>query len=71
MALNPEKILASPPIRSRYVFDERDTLLYALGVGAQELKFVRARMRIYAGTTQIQQLVIAKAMLREHGGEVC
>jgi acyl dehydratase len=40
MALDPHKLLSAPPIRSRYVFDERDTMLYALGVGAHELKFV-------------------------------
>lgn len=35
-----ERLLAMPPIETRHVYDRRDTILYALGVGADELRFV-------------------------------
>jgi acyl dehydratase len=48
MAIDYDKIMALPPIRTRHVFTRRDTILYALGVGAasaglddpNELQFV-------------------------------
>jgi len=40
MPLDPDKLLALPPIEIRYEFTRRDTILYALGVGASELSFV-------------------------------
>ena len=40
MALDPEKLLAMPPIVTRHSLTRRDTMLYALGVGATELDFV-------------------------------
>ena len=39
MALGLAKILEFPPIESHYEFTKRDTILYALGVGANELKY--------------------------------
>lgn len=40
MPLNPEALLARPPIVVRHSITARDTILYALGVGASELPFV-------------------------------
>jgi acyl dehydratase len=40
MALDPEKLLNAPPIVTRQVLTRKDTILYALGVGASELDFV-------------------------------
>ena len=38
--IDPEKLLAMPPIVTRQVLTPRDTALYALGIGAEELDFV-------------------------------
>jgi acyl dehydratase len=38
--LDPDQLLNQPPIITRYVLSKRDTILYALGVGAEELDFV-------------------------------
>jgi acyl dehydratase len=40
MPLDPARFLALPPIETQFNFTKRDTILYALGVGAQELRFV-------------------------------
>jgi acyl dehydratase len=40
MALDPERLLAMPPIEVRGTITKRDTILYALGLGAEELRFV-------------------------------
>lgn len=40
MALDPERLLARPPIESRQRLDPERVILYALGVGATELPFV-------------------------------
>lgn len=39
MALDPQWLLSLPPIETRQVFAARDTMLYAIGVGAQDLCF--------------------------------
>jgi acyl dehydratase len=40
MAIDPDKLLSMPPIVTRQVLTPRDTILYALGVGATELVFL-------------------------------
>ncbi|ALH81744.1 MaoC/PaaZ C-terminal domain-containing protein [Sphingopyxis macrogoltabida] len=40
MAIDPDKLLSMPPIVTRQVLTRRDTILYALGVGATELDFL-------------------------------
>lgn len=40
MALDPDKLLALPPLVTRQTLTKRDTILYALGVGVHELDFV-------------------------------
>lgn len=40
MPLDPEKLLALPPVVARQTLTRRDTILYALGVGATELDFL-------------------------------
>jgi acyl dehydratase len=40
MPLTPERILALPPVETRQNFTKRDAILYALGVGASEQKFI-------------------------------
>ena len=40
MPIDPNEILSLPPITTRQVLTQRDTILYALGVGATELEFV-------------------------------
>ncbi len=40
MPLDPDRLLRAPPIETRHVLTKRDTILYALGVGASELQFV-------------------------------
>jgi len=40
MTIDPAKLLASPPIKTRHEISRHDTILYALGIGAEELKFV-------------------------------
>ncbi|SDD15101.1 Acyl dehydratase [Sphingomonas sp. YR710] len=40
MAIDPEALLAREPIVTRQTLAERDVMLYALGVGAQDLSFV-------------------------------
>lgn len=39
MAIDPDQLLAMPPIVTRQTLTARDTILYALGVGADELAF--------------------------------
>jgi len=38
--MNPETLLGSPPIRIEHNWQERDSILYALGVGSEDLDFV-------------------------------
>jgi len=40
MALDPDRLLNLPPLETRHSFTARDTMLYALGVGADDLRFV-------------------------------
>lgn len=40
MPIDPEKLLAMPPIVTRQTLTRRDTILYALGVGESALEFV-------------------------------
>jgi len=40
MPFDPDRLLSSPPIETRYALKKRDAILYALGVGASELQFV-------------------------------
>src|SRR3546814_7496081 len=40
MAIDPDKLLSMPPICTRQVLTPRDTILYALGIGASELDFL-------------------------------
>lgn len=40
MPLDPNRLLTMPPIETRQRFTRRDTILYALGIGAEELPFV-------------------------------
>jgi acyl dehydratase len=40
MAIDPDKLLAMKPIITRQVLTPRDTILYALGIGATELDFL-------------------------------
>lgn len=40
MTIDPDKLLSMPPIVTRQTLTERDTILYALGVGATELDFL-------------------------------
>lgn len=40
MTIDPDQLLAMPPIVTRHSITRRDTMLYALGVGASELDFV-------------------------------
>lgn len=40
MALDPDRLLKLPPQEARHSFTQRDTMLYALGVGADDLRFV-------------------------------
>ena len=38
--MHPETLLGSPPIRIEQNWQERDSILYALGVGSEDLDFV-------------------------------
>lgn len=38
--IDPARLLAMPPIETRHTLTRRDTILYALGIGATELPFV-------------------------------
>lgn len=40
MALDPDRLLTMPPEETRHSFTKRDTILYALGIGADDLRFV-------------------------------
>ena len=40
MPFDPAKLLAMPPLVTRQEFSSRDTILYALGVGATELEYL-------------------------------
>ena len=40
MPFDPQKLLTMQPIVTRHEFSQRDTMLYALGVGAHELEFI-------------------------------
>lgn len=40
MTIDPDKLLNAPPIRIEQDWQERDTILYALGVGSEDLDFV-------------------------------
>lgn len=40
MSFDPQKLLAMPPVVTHHEFTRRDTMLYALGVGATELPFI-------------------------------
>lgn len=40
MSFDPQKLLAMAPIVTHHAFTQRDTMLYALGVGATELPFI-------------------------------
>ncbi|KTE84481.1 MaoC family dehydratase [Sphingopyxis sp. HXXIV] len=40
MAIDPDYLLSMPPIVTRQVLTPRDTILYALGIGATELDFL-------------------------------
>jgi len=40
MALDPDRLLALPPLETSQTFSRKDVILYALGVGAHELPFV-------------------------------
>ena len=40
MAMNPDTLLGSPPIRIEQNWKERNSILYALGVGSEDLDFV-------------------------------
>ena len=40
MTLDRDKLLAMPPVITRHAFARKDTILYALGVGADDLDFV-------------------------------
>lgn len=40
MTIDPDKLLSMPPIVTRQTLTKRDTILYALGVGASELDFL-------------------------------
>lgn len=40
MPFDPNRLLRAPPIETRHDLKKRDTILYALGVGAGELQFV-------------------------------
>lgn len=40
MALDPDRLLTLPPLETRHSITMRDTILYALGVGAEDLRFV-------------------------------
>lgn len=40
MAIDPDKLLSMPPIVTRQTLERRDTILYALGIGATELDFL-------------------------------
>jgi len=40
MTIDPDKLLSMPPIVTRQTLTKRDTILYALGVGASELEFL-------------------------------
>jgi acyl dehydratase len=40
MAIDPDKLLSMPPIVTRQTLTARDTILYALGIGATELDFL-------------------------------
>ena len=38
--IDPAALVARPPMETRHVLTRRDTILYALGIGAHELDFV-------------------------------
>ncbi|WP_411340837.1 MaoC/PaaZ C-terminal domain-containing protein [Sphingopyxis sp. J-6] len=40
MAIDPDTLLSMPPIVTRQTLERRDTILYALGIGATELGFL-------------------------------
>ncbi|MDB5698246.1 MAG: MaoC family dehydratase [Alphaproteobacteria bacterium] len=40
MPLDPQRLLSLPPQETRHSFTVRDTILYALGVGADDLRFL-------------------------------
>lgn len=39
MTFDPDLLLSLPPVETRHAFTTRDTMLYAVGIGAQELCF--------------------------------
>lgn len=39
MSFDPDWLLSLPPVEARHAFTTRDTMLYAAGVGAQDLGF--------------------------------
>jgi acyl dehydratase len=40
MPIDPQRLLATPPIETRHRLNKRDTMLYALAIGADELHYV-------------------------------
>jgi acyl dehydratase len=40
MPIDPDFLLSRPPIETRHVITRKDTILYALGVGADELRYI-------------------------------
>lgn len=56
MTFNPETLLSRAPTEVRFEFTKRDTMLYALGVGAEELPFVYE-----AGLTALPTMAVVMA----------